>query len=197
MTIVSKPATTQVPISSLLANRFSPRIYDPSKGISHEQKLALAEAARWAPSSSNSQPWNFAFLDHGTELFDQVCEKGLTGFNQSWAPSASLLVVVMRQLARPDGTALEPNVTHYNLGLASAQLVFQAEDLGFKSHYMTGIVPDAIDALLEVAGYKTFSVIAIGRQAELETAASELQEREAAQRERKPLDQIVSHGLAS
>jgi nitroreductase len=193
--IVSKPALTAVPIDPILQGRFSPRVFDPEHVLPKEQILALAEAARWAPSASNTQPWNFAFLVRGSEIFDAVVKNGLIGFNQAWAHKASILVVVMSEDNNPDGTPQEPKVTHYNLGLASAHLVFQAESMKLRAHYMTGIMPPEIDAILKVAGFSTFSVIAVGIQAGIETVSEELQTRELSVRDRKDITQIVSHGL--
>lgn len=191
VSIISKPAITSVPISAVLANRFSPRILDNSHEVTREQVLALAEAARWAPSSNNSQPWRLGFFKRGSAEFKAICEKGLTGFNQTWAPNSSLLVVVMKETHRPDGTEFEPNGLHYNLGLASSQIVFEAETLGLRAHYMTGINASEIDQILGVDGAKTFSLISIGVQADLAKGSAEAQEREQLPRERKPLAQIL------
>jgi nitroreductase len=195
VSIVSKPAVTSVPIADLLAERFSPRILDASHEVSSSEILALAEAARWAPSANNLQPWKFAFLKRDTDLFKKVCEVGLTGFNQSWAPNASLLVVAMRQTHKPDGSEFDPAMVNFNLGLACSQLVFQAQSMGLSSHYMTGIIPDQIDQVLEVSGAKTYALIAIGVRADTEGASQELLERENAPRVRKPLSEIITHGI--
>lgn len=164
---------------------------DSTHEVSREQIIALAEAGRWAPSSNNSQPWRFGFFQRGSEMFNAICEKGLTGFNQTWAPDASLMVVVLRDTHKADGSEYEPNVTHYNIGLASSQIVFQAESMGLRAHYMTGIQPLEIDAVLKVEGAKTFSLIAIGVQADLEAGSLEAQEREQLERTRKPLSDIL------
>ncbi len=193
--IISKPAETIVPISDIIANRWSPRVYDLTHELTHGDVLALGEAARWAPSSNNAQPWKFAILLRGTPTFESVSSVGLTGFNQTWAPNASAYVVVLADKTRPDGKEWDKAVVFYNAGLASAQIVYQAESMGLKSHYMGGIVHDEIEATLEVKDSWVVNIIAIGKQGGVSSVSEELQARESATRERKPLEEIIIHGL--
>lgn len=193
--IISKTASTIVPISELISNRWSPRVFDSNHSLSHGDVLALAEAARWSPSSNNAQPWKFSILLRGTADFDEVSSSGLTGFNQSWAPNASAYAVVMADQVRPDGNPWDKAIAFYNAGLASAQVVFEAEAMGLKSHYMGGIVHDEIQAALGVGGVWIVNVIAIGKQGDISTVSEELQAREQSVRERKPLEEIILHGL--
>jgi nitroreductase len=192
---ISKPAETIVPISDLIANRWSPRVFDTSHELSHGDVLALAEAARWAPSSNNAQPWKLAILTRETPEFQAISHSGLTGFNQTWAPKASAFVVVMADQVRPDGNPWDKAIAFYNAGLMSAQVVFEAESMGLKAHYMGGIVHDQIEATLEVSGVWVVNVIAIGKQGDVSGVPAELQERESAPRTRKSLEEIILHGL--
>jgi nitroreductase len=194
--IVSKPASTIVPISDLIANRWSPRVFDSSHTLTHGDVLALAEAARWAPSSNNGQPWKFSILLRGSAEFEAVSESGLTGFNQTWAPNASAYVVVMADQIRPDGKEWDKAVVFFNAGLASAQIVFEAEAMGLKSHYMGGIVHDEIETILGVEGVWIVNVLAIGKQGAVSSVSEELQQRETAARERKDLQEIILHGIS-
>ena len=171
-------------------------MFDPTHELSHGDVLALAEAARWAPSSNNAQPWKLSILTRGSDEFEAISSEGLTGFNQSWAPKASAYVVVMADQVRPDGNPWDKAIAYYNAGLMSAQVVFEAESMGFKSHYMGGIVHDQIERILGVSGVWIVNVIAIGRQGDLASASPELQEREQAPRTRKELAEIILHGLA-
>lgn len=193
--IIQKSASTSMPIAEILANRWSPRIFDSTAEVSDGDIMALAEAARWAPSSNNFQPWKFAFLKRGSQEFQQLSETALTGFNQSWAPSASLYAVVMVDQTRPDGKPWDQPIAYFNAGLAASQLVFQAEHMGLKAHYMGGIVHEEILKILKLSGVWVVNVIAIGTQGELGQASEELQARELASRERKPLGEIVVFGL--
>jgi nitroreductase len=194
--IISKPAETIVPISDLISQRWSPRVFDSSHELSHGDVLALGEAARWAPSSNNAQPWKFSILRRETPEFEQVSSSGLTGFNQSWAPRASAYVVVMADQIRPDGKEWDKAVAFYNAGLASAQVLFEAESMGLKGHYMGGILHDEIEAALRVSGVWVVNIIAIGRQGDVSKVSDELQQRERSARERKPLESIILHGLS-
>jgi nitroreductase len=193
--IITKPAQTIVPLSDLVANRWSPRVYDSKHELSHGDVLALAEAARWAPSSNNAQPWKFSILLRGTPEFEAITALGLTGFNQTWAPNASAFVVVMAEQVRPDGNDWDKAIAFYNAGLAPAQIVFQAESMGLKSHYMGGIIHDQIEQVLGLSGVWVVNVITVGRQGDASAVSEELQQREKSVRERKPLEEIILHGL--
>ena len=188
--MINKPAQTQLPISDLIANRWSPRVFNPSHVITQEQKTRLAEAARWAPSANNSQPWKFAFVDRDSKLHSQLCENGLTGFNQTWAPKASTLVVALANKTRADGSEADKAMAFLNMGLATSQIVFEAEAMGLKTHYMTGIHHDEIAETLGTQDYWVVCVIAIGEQGEVEGISPELLEREQAPRVRKPLEEL-------
>lgn len=194
---LEKPAETSVPIADFIANRWSPRVFDSSHKLSDGDLTALGEAARWAPSSNNAQPWKLALLRRGEAEFEAVSSSGLTGFNQSWAPSASGYVVVIADQLKPDGSAWDKAIAYYNAGLASAQIVFQAEHMGLRAHYMGGIVHDEIAKVLnlDLSKHWIVNVIAVGLQKEHSGASEELQARETARRERKPLSEIVIHGL--
>lgn len=191
MSTISKPAQTQTPIHELLANRFSPRVFDPTHEISDAEVLSLAEAARWAPSGNNAQPWRFGFAKRSDELFAKVSQSGLTGFNQSWAPQSSLYVFALANKSKADGTEIERHGSYFNNALATSQIVLQAESLGLKAHYMGGVLHDVILELLGVDDAWLTCVIAIGKQGDVDLVSEELQLREKAARERKPLSEIV------
>lgn len=183
MTIPKKPAVSQFPLTELISNRWSPRIYDSSHTLTTEEISSLGEAVRWSPSSNNQQPWQVVFLTRDNQLFSKVSETGLTGFNQSWAPSASLYAVMLAK-KQHDGKDRNQAATYYDLGLASMQLVIQAESMGLKSHFMGGILPDEIAKLLNVRDHWVVCVIAVGKQGSIEGASEELIARETAARSR-------------
>jgi nitroreductase len=194
MTKIQKPANTSVPISELLANRWSPRVYDPTHVMTQEQVTRLAEAARWAASGNNAQPWRFAFTLRGEELFEKISVGMLSGFNASWAPHASLYVLAFADKQRADGTEIDRHASYFNNALATSQLVFEAEAMGLKAHYMGGVLHDEILKQVRVDDAWLTCVITIGAQGDAANVSEELQQREAAPRERKPLDQIlISH----
>lgn len=184
MTTPNKPAQTVAPLADLIRNRWSPRIFDSSYVLSSEQINSLGEAVRWAPSSMNQQPWQVVFLTRGDELFNELSEKGLTGFNQAWAPAASLYAVILGRQTE-QGKDRNQAATYYDLGLASMQLVMQAESMGLRSHFMGGILPDEIAQILNVTDHWVVCVIAIGKQGSIDGASDELTARELAERSRK------------
>jgi len=191
MTKIQKPAQTSVPISDVIANRFSPRVYDPSHTISDQEVARLAEAARWAPSGNNGQPWRFAFLKRGEPMFQVIAETGLSGFNKSWAPHASLFVVAFADKLKADGSAIDRHASYFNNALATAQIVLEAEAIGLKSHYMGGIDHEEILKIFGIEDAWVTCVISIGALGDPSEASKALQEREATPRERKALSEIV------
>ena len=91
---MQKKADTSVPIHPILESRWSPRAFDAQATVSAEEMTAFLEAARWAPSSYNFQPWRFIISRRGDVVFEKICE-ALSGFNQVWAPTASALIAVV------------------------------------------------------------------------------------------------------
>lgn len=187
---MSRTAVTSVPISPTLAQRWSPRAYDPSRPIPAELLTAALEAARWAPSANNSQPWRFIVGTRGTDTFDAI-RGGLLSFNQAWTENAGALVlnIVDTQLAEGQSAHWHD----YDLGQSVAFLVAQANRDGLHARQMGGI--DA-KALLEAFGldparYRALTVVALGYLGDAEALPEPLRERELAPRQRKDLDEIV------
>lgn len=183
MTIPNKPATTSAELNELISNRWSPRVYDSSHNLTQSEIASLGEAVRWAPSSNNQQPWHVMFLTRDNPLFTEVSEKGLTGFNQSWAPAASAFAVMLARKTQ-DGKERNQAATYYDLGLASMQLVIQAESMGLKSHFMGGIIQEEIAQVLSVKDHWVVCVITVGKQGSIEGISEELRARETAARSR-------------
>jgi len=161
--IVQKPADTTANLHPLVRDRWSPRIYDPEHNLSMAELESIGEAFRWAPSSSNQQPWKLVLLTRGSELFEKIASTGLTGFNQTWAPDASALAVVLAAKTF-EGKERKMAETYFDVGLASSQLVTQVESMGLKAHFMGGIVPEKITELLNVSEHAVICVIALGKQ---------------------------------
>lgn len=191
MTKIQKPANTSVPISDLVSNRWSPRVYDPTHVVSKEQVLRLAEAARWSASGNNAQPWRFGFTLRGEELFEKISGSMLSGFNASWAPHASLYVLAFADKFRADGTEIDRHASYFNNALATSQLVFEAESMGLKAHYMGGVMHDEILKLVGVDDAWLTCVITIGAQGDASNVSDELKQRESNPRERKALSEII------
>ena len=119
-------ANTAQPVHEIIATRRSPRSLDPSTSLSNETLIAILEAARWAPSAFNGQPWRFFVGRNGDELFAQILAS-LGEFNQSWAKNAAALITVAAKTTREDGS-LHADY-QYDCGLAVSQMVFEVHGL--------------------------------------------------------------------
>lgn len=172
----------------VLAERTSTRAFDRSATLDDTTVLSLLEAARWAPSSMNRQPWRFAVARRGTALHAQVLAT-LHGGNRRWAGDAGALLVALAERQR-DGLRL--GSADYDLGLAVGQLTVQAHALGLAVHQMGGFDHAALTRLLRPAdGLHPVVVVAVGTAADPAHLPADLQERERSPRERRPLDQTV------
>ncbi len=186
-------ANTSVPIHPILAERKSPRSLDESVTLSSDEIRALLEAARWAPSANNLQPWRFFVGLRGDATFTSILES-LRPFNQNWSKRASLLVLVAGVTKNEDGS--DNNSFMYDCALAVSQLTFEAHSRGYVAHQMAGFEKDlamrnlSIDSLL-----LPVVVVAIGKQAGVEQLDEATAQRELAPRVRKPLDELVIKGL--
>ena len=183
--LVSKPANTTANLDQLIRDRWSPRIYDTSHTLSDAELESLGEAFRWAPSSSNGQPWKLVIATRGSELHTQISEQGLGGFNASWAPNAAALAIVLGEEKNSKGADRNPVDTAYDLGLASMKLIIQAESMGLKAHVMGGIDHGGIKEILNAEGHFVMVAISIGLQGSLEGQEEAIVTREKSPRERK------------
>ena len=186
-------AETVVPVNEIIATRRSPRSFDVSAEISDQDLLGILEAARWAPSAFNGQPWRFFVGKRGDELFNQIMAS-LVPFNQSWAERSSALILVAAKTVKGDGS-INPDY-QFDCGLAVGQLVIETHHRGLIAHQMTGFDKAVAQAELSVpADLVPVVVIAIGKQDAPEKLSGPLLEREQAKRERLPLTEIVIKGL--
>ncbi len=189
----NKQAITAAPIAPVLASRWSPRSFDRDYLLTQDEALAILEAGRWAPSSNNLQPWRFAYVSKTDKLHKELCEKGLTGFNQSWAPDASALIVVAVKKATADGKELTG--AKYDSGLAASMMLVQAQEMGLHTHHIGGIVRDEIHQMLNLDdNTEVLVVIAVGKIAPAEQLEGPAYEREVAPRVRLELDEIMLYG---
>jgi nitroreductase len=186
-------AETTVPVHEIIATRRSPRSFDESAVISDQDLLGILEAARWAPSAFNGQPWRFFVGKRGDELFNQIMAS-LVPFNQSWAERSSALILVAAKTVKSDGTIHADY--QFDCGLAVGQLVIETHHRGLIAHQMTGFDKTIAQAGLSIpAELVPVVVIAIGKQDAPEKLSGPLLEREQAKRERLPLAEIVIKGL--
>ena len=189
-TLPARSADTQAPLHPLLAGRWSPRGFDADHEITGADLTALLEAARWAPSAANSQPWRFLVGRRGDATFDAIVELLAPG-NQPWAPRASVLIVAVADTTE---SPMAP-WAEYDTGQAMAHLSVQAEALNLAVHQMGGFDAAGVVTRFGLAPeLKPISVVAVGR---LDPAA-DLPEpylvRERAPRERRPLSELLLAG---
>jgi nitroreductase len=182
---------TDLGIHELIANRRSPRIYQQTP-IDDETLVRLFEAARWAASGRNRQPWNFFMAtkenrEEYLRIFDCLGEG-----NQQWARTAPVLMVVVAQVEEngaPIRTAL------YDTGLAVSNLTIQAMAEGIMLRQMGGFDREKARQLYHIpATHEPVVAIALGYPAHPETLPLEMREREQAPRLRKPLSEFVFSG---
>ena len=186
-------AQTAVPVNEVIAIRRSPRSFDEQVVISDTDLIGILEAARWAPSAFNGQPWRFFVGKRGDATFNQILTS-LVEFNQGWAKNASALILVAAQPTRDDGSIHADY--QFDCGLSVAQLVIETHDRGLIAHQMTGFDKDKARTNVEMpTELVPVVVIAIGKQDSHEKLSGGLAEREVAPRGRKTLEEIVLVGL--
>lgn len=183
-------------IDSLFLERWSPRAFTPDI-ISETDLLKLFEAARWAPSSYNSQPWRFIYARRGTKHWDRLLGL-LNEFNASWAKNAAALVIAVSKqtMAVPGQDKEIPSHSHsFDTGAAWALLALQATKLGWQAHGMVGFdIPRAATELNVPAGYRVEAAIAIGKPGDKLQLPEALQARETPS-PRNPLSTIAFEGV--
>lgn len=190
-----KLATTDVPLHPLLAARWSPRGFDTGHALAPNQLTALLEAARWAPSANNSQPWRFVVAQRGEAAFDDIFALLAPG-NQQWAGAASALILIVADTRSPGG---DPNpFALYDTGQAVANLVAQAGHEGLATHQMGGFDRVAATERFHLPeGVQPVVVVAIGRHDAGATLTEALAERERAPRVRRPIEELLLNQSAA
>jgi nitroreductase len=186
---MEKPAPTQYPIHDLLRRRWSPRAFH-DRPVEPEKLRSLFEAARWAPSSNNEQPWRFlvTMKENRTE-YDRLFSCLVEG-NQIWAHHTPTLLLSVAKLQFEDGS---PN-RHalHDTGMAVGNLVLQATALGLVAHQMAGFRVDEARANCQIPeGYEPVAMIAVGYPGDPALLSDRLRAREAQPRVRKPLTEFV------
>lgn len=181
------------PVHPLITQRWSPYAYS-DKPVAKADLQSLFEAARWAPSSYNEQPWVFlvATKDQPEEYAKVL--SCLVEPNQAWAQHAPVLVLTfIRTTFSRNG---KPNtVAAHDLGLAAGNLCLEATARGIQVHQMAGILPDKARVVFQVPeGVQPYTAIAIGYAADPAMLPADLKTQETTPRPRKPLAEIVHTG---
>src|SRR4051812_40143982 len=164
-----KIAATDHDVLDVIRHRWSPRAFDASRPLTRDEQHQLFEAARWAPSSANEQPWQFLVADRFThaEAFATLLST-LTESNQTWAKSAPVLVLVSARPTSDDGK-LNP-FAWYDTGQAVSMLTIQATSMGLGLRQMAGFHRDRAREVCGIdAGFEPVVVMAIGHIGDVES----------------------------
>jgi nitroreductase len=190
---MNKPAQTRYPVHTLIEDRWSPRAFADTP-VAPETLGSLMEAARWAPSCFNEQPWRFIVETQNEPEGYQRLLECLVPFNQSWAGKAPVLMLSVARTHFSQNDKPNRHAEH-DVGLATESLTLQAQALGLAVHQMAGFDDEAARKAYAIPdGYQPVAAIAVGYPGRADGLDEKLAERERAPRVRKPLEEIFFSG---
>lgn len=183
----------KIAVHNLIEKRWSPRAFTGT-AVGEEQLEALFEAARWAPSAMNEQPWRYIYATQDDpEAYERLLNC-LVEANQVWAKNAPVLFLSVAKTTYDFNGNVNGHAWH-DVGMATANLVLQATDLDLHVHLMGGFSADKARVALGIPdGYDPVAMGAIGYVGDPEALPEHLKARELAPRQRKPLQDIVFNG---
>ncbi|MBD2213257.1 nitroreductase family protein [Nostoc linckia FACHB-104] len=190
--MTQKLAPTQYPVHDFIRSRWSPRAFS-DRAVEPEKLLSLLEAARWAPSSYNHQPWSFivATKEDATE-YNRLLST-LVEFNQGWAKNAPILILAIAKIRTDDGKTNRH--AFHDVGLALENLILQATSLGLFAHQIGGFNPEKAREVYQIPeDYEPATVVTVGYPGDPQNLPDGLRDRELAPRTRKPLTEFVFTG---
>jgi len=176
-----------------LRSRASISVFDPTHELSDDQIATLLQAARWATSGGNSQPWRFIVARRG-DVAHKVLVRSLTRGNAGWVPAASAVVIGIAKIGPEPGEEKAPHrdYSFYGLGAAMAHLSVQAHLMGLSDHQFAGFDHELVASELQVPDWCAVATgIAIGLPGDHATADPSAVEKEQRPRERRPLTEIA------
>lgn len=182
------------PVAPEFTARWSPRSFT-DRAVTEAEVMSLLEAARWAPSASNQQPWRMVWALRG-EAGHAAIFSALAAGNQAWAGKAGVLFVVASKdtVLNRDGDEVANRTAGFDTGAAWMSLALQAQAMGLVAHAMGGFDKEILaPAIALPAGHTLHCVVAVGEQGPAEALPEALREREKPST-RKPLAEIASHG---
>jgi nitroreductase len=187
------PANNEHPVHALIQNRWSPRAFS-EKPISKETLRSLFEAARWAPSSNNEQPWAFVVATKDeSEGFARILGT-LVEFNQSWAKEAPLIGIAVSSMEYARNKNPNRNA-FYDTGAAMAYLTTEATARELFVHQMAGFDPQKAAEVLQIPkGWEAIAAFALGYAGDPNSLSELMRQRELAPRTRKPMSELVMSG---
>jgi nitroreductase len=183
----------EYPIHDQFTARWSPRAFKDT-ALSEAELMRLFEAARWAPSASNNQPWRFAYGLRGDDGFAKIAD-ALVPNNRAWAEKAGALVAVASATTVVRDGVANPNAWHaFDSGTAWGYFALQAHHSGLAVHAMGGFDAARLAENLNLPeGYVLHAVVAVGHRGEASQLPEPLQSREAPNG-RRPISETVGHG---
>jgi nitroreductase len=183
--------TSDYPIDPLILERWSPRAMS-GEPMTEEELMQLFEAARWAPSAYNNQPWRFIYAYRDTPEWQKLFDL-LVPFNQEWTKNAAVLIVIIS--ANNFAFNGKPSRTHsFDTGSAWENLSLQGSAMGLVVHGMEGFDYDRARKELHIpADYTIEAMCAVGRPGKKENLPEQMQEREV-QSGRKPVSEFIFEG---
>jgi nitroreductase len=188
-----RPAPTEFPVNELIRNRWSPRAFS-DKAIPPEVLGSLFEAARWAPSSSNEQPWAFLVATREDRVNFEKSLEALVEFNANWVKHAYVAGFAVSELNFAKTGSPNRNA-FYDTGAAMALLSMEATSRGLFVHQMAGFDPEMVRKNFVVpAGWEAIAAFAIGYPGDPNSLPEPYRSRENAPRTRKPLAEFVMAG---
>jgi len=188
-----KRAPTDFPVHDFIAERWSPRAFS-DKPVAPDVLVSLFEAARWAPSSSNEQPWTYIVATkEDAEDFAKLVSV-LVPSNVTWAQQAPVLALAVAELSFAKNGTPNRNA-QYDVGAAGAWLTVEATSRGLFVHQMAGYDHDKAREVFAIpAGWEPIAAMAIGYPGDPESLPQPLRDREVAPRTRKPISEFVMSG---
>lgn len=187
---MEKPAQTAYPIEDVISRRWSPRAFE-EKVIEPDKLKRLFEAARWAPSSNNEQPWRFLVATRDNQSEYEKLFGCLSEGNAKWVFRAPVLMLSVASLLFEDNGKPNRHALH-DTGMAVENLVLQATALGLQAHQMAGYDVDRARRECQIpTGFEPVAMIAIGYPGDPAILPDYLRERELKSRDRQPIVDFV------
>lgn len=190
----SNSRQSEYPVDHVFLDRWSPRAYD-GRPMPREHLLTILDAAHWAPSASNQQPWRFIYAHRDSADWETFLSLLMEG-NQRWAKDASvLLIIASRSYTVTVEGEKKPAATHsFDTGAAWFSLAMQSHLMGYHAHGMAGIFKDKIVETLDIpAGYVVEAAVAIGTMTDKSVLPEDLAAREIPSK-RMPLAEVAFEG---
>ncbi len=186
-----KDAKTVYPVHDLISKRWSARSFS-DKQISKEELFTIIEAASWAPSSMNEQPWCYLYSFKGTDGFQAMFDC-LSPGNQLWVKNASVLLMCIAHKNFTKNGEFNRHHMH-DIGMANANLLTQATSMNIYGHILGGYDREKANQTFSVPDEnEVVCFIALGYLGDLELLEEPFKTREVTPRNRKPLEQIAKH----